>query len=155
MKLLQDLITGIQNNTFSQNSVIQSVKIHNNLVFCTFCCLCPLPLLCYVSVRPLSMPLFCNVLQSARLSVTTTFEVHGKTWINFRQWRVLLPFWFRLWLLYGWYHSVNTKHISCFPEVSIADDHIPQLGHSTNNCPSVFDNFCFMSKSLQAFQYLL
>jgi len=101
VKLLQDLITGIQNNAFSQKSVIQSVRIYNNLVFCTFCHHCPLPLLCCGSVGPLSVPPFYNVLQSVLLSITTTFEVHGKKLINFRQRSILLPFWFRLWLLYG------------------------------------------------------
>lgn len=78
MKLLQDLITGIQNNAFSQKSVIQSVRIHNNFVFCMFCHHCPLPLLCCGSVGPLAMPPLYKVLQSVLLSITATFEVHGK-----------------------------------------------------------------------------
>jgi hypothetical protein len=66
-------------NAFSQKGVIQSVKIHNNLVFRTFCHHCPLPLLCRGSAGPLSTPLFYNVFQSLLLSIITTFEVHGKT----------------------------------------------------------------------------
>lgn len=64
VKLLQDVTTGIQNNAFSQKTS---------------------PLLCCWSVRPLSTPPFYNVLQSVLLSITTTFEVHGKKLINFKQ----------------------------------------------------------------------
>jgi len=81
VKLLQDVITGIQNNALCLLSEqCDSVcKNPQQLVFCMFCHHCPLPLLCCGSVGPLAMPPLYNVLQNVLLSITTTFEVHGKT----------------------------------------------------------------------------